>query len=57
MSDDVKQCTTCGRNLTSDQNYAVFPCPGCTDTEIARCAQCKKQANTYECGECGFEGP
>ncbi|MHC1635322.1 MAG: HVO_2753 family zinc finger protein [Candidatus Methanospirareceae archaeon] len=52
----VKYCTSCGVKLTG-VGFTVFPCPNCGQSEIRRCAKCRKQSNLYRCEICGFEGP
>jgi hypothetical protein len=51
----TRSCVSCGINI-SGTNAAAFDCPEC-DTQIYRCATCRKQSNLYECPDCGFTGP
>jgi len=50
-----EKCVSCGIKV-SGTNAARFACPDC-DTQINRCATCRKQSNLYECPDCGFRGP
>ncbi len=54
---EVKECTSCGANLTAEESFSIFPCPNCGEVLIARCEHCKKLKNKYKCPNCGFEGP
>ncbi|MFC2143576.1 zinc finger domain-containing protein [Candidatus Aenigmatarchaeota archaeon] len=51
------KCTTCKKNLVSEDNFTKFKCPCCNKTYIYRCGQCRRQSNIYKCPECDFEGP
>ena len=51
----MKACSTCNKEVTSD--FVEFRCPKCGKTAIIRCEACRKTAKTYNCSECGFEGP
>lgn len=53
---EIEECSTCGANLEAAESFVVFPCPECGE-KIARCKDCKKRVNRYECDNCGFEGP
>ena len=55
IGEQMKTCTTCNKIVTGEQ--IEFKCPGCGKTNIIRCEQCKRSAKTYNCKECGFEGP
>jgi len=50
------RCTSCGRALPGPGG-TQFPCPGCGDVTIGRCARCRDQSVLYTCPKCGFEGP
>ncbi len=49
------RCTSCNKEVTD--NYVKFKCPEGGETEIIRCDKCRQNIVTYECPECGFEGP
>ncbi|MCK5177019.1 MAG: DUF1610 domain-containing protein [Candidatus Aenigmarchaeota archaeon] len=51
------KCISCGKNLSSTDDYSIFSCPECGKIEIVRCGQCKKKSVQYKCNECGFIGP
>jgi predicted RNA-binding Zn-ribbon protein involved in translation (DUF1610 family) len=51
-----KICSSCGIGLLGHGN-TFFRCPGCGESEIGRCAQCRDQGISYECDRCGFKGP
>ncbi|MFQ6055571.1 MAG: zinc finger domain-containing protein [Methanosarcinales archaeon] len=50
-------CSTCGINVTGQEDFVKFDCPECGETVIIRCRKCKKLSNKYVCEKCGFEGP
>ncbi|HTP53654.1 MAG TPA: zinc finger domain-containing protein [Thermoplasmata archaeon] len=50
------RCTSCGRALPTPGG-TQFPCPGCGEVVIGRCARCRDQSVLYHCPKCGFEGP
>ncbi len=50
-------CTTCKRNVISDEGWVKFKCPNCGEETIVRCSQCRRLSNPYVCPKCGFEGP
>ncbi|MEW6069968.1 MAG: zinc finger domain-containing protein [Candidatus Thermoplasmatota archaeon] len=51
-------CSSCGRPIKSSvKGIAVFKCPQCSNTVIARCPKCREQSVLYTCKECGFVGP
>ncbi len=51
------RCTTCNRNIVSDNDFVKFDCPSCLKAEIIRCKNCKNLSNEYVCPKCGFVGP
>lgn len=51
------ECTSCGTNLISSDDFVEFSCPKCGETKVVRCRKCRRKKNSYECEECGFEGP
>lgn len=52
----IDTCTSCGIRLL-ERGSAEFPCPGCGETYLGRCPQCRDQGVGYECDDCGFAGP
>ncbi|MBT4651729.1 RNA-binding protein [Candidatus Woesearchaeota archaeon] len=54
---EQKKCISCKKNITNDKGNAVFKCPGCTDHEIVRCNNCRKNGTKYTCHKCEFVGP
>ena len=50
-------CTSCHKNLLSEDNFTRFSCPACSDSEITRCASCRVKGVLYFCEKCDFEGP
>jgi len=50
-------CGSCKKILTNLAGNAQFKCPNCGQTEIVRCAHCRKIAAKYKCSSCNFEGP
>ncbi|HLN51998.1 MAG TPA: zinc finger domain-containing protein [Thermoplasmata archaeon] len=50
------KCTSCGRTIPGP-GATHFPCPGCGEATIGRCARCRDQSVTYRCPTCAFEGP
>ncbi|MEM7826695.1 MAG: zinc finger domain-containing protein [Candidatus Aenigmatarchaeota archaeon] len=51
------ECTSCHRNVITEENFVKFMCPLCGKAEIVRCEKCRKLSIIYKCPECGFEGP
>jgi len=51
------KCTSCGKNVETEQNWVEFDCPSCTKQRIIRCEKCKMLENNYSCAKCGFTGP
>ncbi|MCD6477589.1 MAG: DUF1610 domain-containing protein [Candidatus Aenigmarchaeota archaeon] len=51
------KCTSCGKILTSEDNFTKFKCPSCGKTEIVRCKSCRVRKVPYKCEKCGFIGP
>ncbi|MDP7079418.1 MAG: zinc finger domain-containing protein [Candidatus Undinarchaeales archaeon] len=54
---EAATCASCGMNSLLAQYFVIFPCPNCGKATVARCGRCKALGRSYECGECGFEGP
>lgn len=55
MADNV--CSSCKSRILNIDESTRFKCPKCGETEIVRCAYCRKIAARYTCSKCGFEGP
>lgn len=51
------RCGSCGKRVETESFWAEFPCPACSGEKIIRCERCRRLANSYKCGKCGFEGP
>lgn len=51
------RCGSCGKRVETESFWAEFPCPACKGEKIIRCERCRRLANSYKCGKCGFEGP
>ncbi|HII95492.1 MAG: hypothetical protein AMQ22_01941 [Candidatus Methanofastidiosum methylothiophilum] len=50
------KCTSCKREITSNEQAVQFPCPSC-DEIVIRCERCRVLVNKYQC-KCGeFVGP
>ncbi|MHB8396332.1 MAG: zinc finger domain-containing protein [Thermoplasmataceae archaeon] len=49
-------CTSCGIGLV-DRGFSIFACPGCGESDIGRCAECRDHSTAYKCSKCGFSGP
>ncbi len=56
MSEELR-CVSCGKRVETENFWVEFPCPSCGEVKIIRCERCRKLANPYKCGKCGFEGP
>lgn len=52
----VEVCSSCGVRLL-ERGYTTFSCPGCGESAIGRCEECRNQSVVYSCKECGFQGP
>ncbi len=50
-------CTSCNTRVTNLVGSIKFKCPKCAETEIVRCAHCRKIVARYTCASCGFTGP
>ncbi|MCD6381633.1 MAG: DUF1610 domain-containing protein [Candidatus Aenigmarchaeota archaeon] len=50
-------CTSCKRNVATEENWVKFKCPNCGEEIIVRCERCRKLSVPYICPKCGFEGP
>ena len=51
------KCSTCGKQIETEDNWVEFKCPACGEDTIFRCEHCKKLENQYTCQKCGFKGP
>lgn len=56
MARPIDTCSSCGTRL-SDRGTTAFYCPGCGETPMGRCVQCRDQSVVYACESCGFAGP
>lgn len=52
----TESCSSCGIRLTG-RGVTTFLCPGCSETTMGRCPQCRDQSVAYLCESCGFRGP
>ncbi|HVL48486.1 MAG TPA: zinc finger domain-containing protein [Candidatus Thermoplasmatota archaeon] len=52
----TETCTSCGTRLIGKATTS-FPCPGCGDGAVGRCAQCRDQGVAYVHEACGYAGP
>ncbi len=51
------KCTSCHKNIISEDMFTKFECPKCTEEVIYRCKGCRQKNNLYKCSKCSFEGP
>ncbi|MBI3190705.1 RNA-binding protein [archaeon] len=51
------RCISCNINLLSEDDFTVFKCPSCLESEIVRCSGCRLHSRIYICPKCGFKGP
>ncbi|MEM5825846.1 MAG: zinc finger domain-containing protein [Candidatus Aenigmatarchaeota archaeon] len=51
------ECSSCKKNLISEEGWVKFPCPSCEKVIIFRCKHCREFSITYTCENCGFQGP
>ncbi|MBI2148217.1 DUF1610 domain-containing protein [Candidatus Woesearchaeota archaeon] len=50
-------CTSCNVRITNLVGSVNFKCPKCGESEIVRCAHCRKIVAKYICPNCSFSGP
>lgn len=50
------KCNSCGIVIL-DKGFSTFSCPGCDDSQISRCKNCRDQSVSYSCSVCGYQGP
>ena len=55
--DTELKCTSCNLKIANLPGSAKFKCPKCGQTEIIRCAHCRKIVAKYICPACSFSGP
>ena len=53
---NAKRCVSTKVRIDNDPGAVVFPCPSCTENEIVRSSQSRRNAVKYTCA-CGFTGP
>ena len=51
------RCTSCNVRITNIVGSAKFKCPKCGETDIIRCAHCRKIVTKYRCPKCEFSAP
>ncbi len=56
-ADSGLRCVSCGKKVETENFWVEFDCPNCSEEKIIRCERCRRLANVYKCGKCGFEGP
>jgi Zn-ribbon RNA-binding protein len=50
-------CGSCKKKVVNEKGSVTFLCPKCSNFEVVRCDNCRRNAIKYTCPQCEFVGP